>query len=101
MSYVVGIAWFEDEATYRKALSVFTDPEDMPATFEDWKAVVERQRELIRGAGNTAIRADIDPDAFVAWCASRGFTRDAKGRTAFVNHAELEYEKTGKGAILD
>jgi hypothetical protein len=101
MSYVVGIAWFEDEATYRKALSVFTDPENMPAAFEDWKGLVERQLELIRGGGNLALRADIDPEAFVAWCASRGLTRDAKGRTAFVRHVEIEYEKTGRGTILE
>jgi len=61
-----------DEATYRKALSIFTDPENMPASFNDWKALVGRECELIKGSGNIAIRADIDPETFTAWCASRG-----------------------------
>ena len=39
MNDVIGIAWFKDEATYRRALAIFTDRENMPASFEDWKAL--------------------------------------------------------------
>jgi hypothetical protein len=101
MSDVMGVAWYKDEATYRNALAIFTDSENMPATFEDWKALVGKQCELIKDSGNVAIRADIDPETFTAWCASRGFVADSKGRIAFVNHVVLEYQKTGKGTIIE
>ena len=50
MNDVIGIAWFKDELTYRRALAIFTDSENMPATYEDWKALVGRQCEEIKGA---------------------------------------------------
>jgi hypothetical protein len=101
MNDVVGIAWFKDEPTYRKALAIFTDSENMPATYEDWKALVGRQCEEIKGTGNIALRADIDPETFRDWCNRRGFRADSQGRTAFVNHVELEYRKTGKGTVIE
>jgi len=101
MSDVIGIAWYKDEDTYRRALEVFTDSQNMPATFEDWKAIVGKQVELIKDTGNSAIRADIDPEIFVAWCASRGIVADSWGRTAFVRHVEIEYLKTGKATFIE
>jgi hypothetical protein len=73
----------------------------MPASFEDWKALVGKQCELIKGSGNVALRVDIDPETFTAWCASRGYVANSQGRIAFVNHAELEYQKTGKGTVIE
>lgn len=99
MDHIIGIAWFKDEAAYRRALGVFTDPGNMPATYEDWKALVTKECELIKYAGNIALRVDIDPETFADWCASRGFRADSQGRTAFVSHVELEYQKTGKGTL--
>ena len=101
MNDVIGIAWFKDELTYRRALAIFTDSENMPATYEDWKALVGRQCEEIKGVGNIAIRADIDPETFTDWCNVHGFRTNSQGRTAFVNHVELEYQKTGKGTVIE
>ena len=101
MNDVIGIAWFKDELTYRKALTIFTDPENMPATYEDWKALVGRQCEEIKGAGNIAIRADIDPDTFIDWCNRSGVQANSQGRIAFANYVELEYQKTGKGTVIE
>jgi hypothetical protein len=101
MKDVIGIAWFKDEATYRRALAIFIDPGSMPASFEDWKALVGKQCELIKGSGNVALRVDIDPETFPAWCASRGHLANSQGRIAFVNHVELEYQKTGKGTVIE
>jgi hypothetical protein len=101
MNDIIGIAWFKDEATYRRALAIFIDSENMPASFEDWKALVGRQCKLIKGSGKIAIRADLDPEAFTTWCASREFEANSKGRIAFVNHVVLEYQKTGKGTIIE
>jgi hypothetical protein len=101
MSDVIGVAWYKDEATYRRALAIFTDPGNMPASFEEWKALVGRQIEFIKGDGNVALRADLDPETFAAWCAARGHLANSQGRIAFVNHVELEYQKTGKGTVIE
>jgi hypothetical protein len=101
MKYVVGIAWYKDEATYHRAREIFTDPKDMPATYKEWQTLVQREREEIKGAGNIVLRVDIEPETFIDWCKVHGFLPDAPGRTAFVNHAELEYEKTGKGRVME
>lgn len=101
MSYVVGIAWFKDEATYRRAREVFTDSGNLPTSYNGWKALVERQVELIKGEGNIAIRADIDPEAFVSWCQSRGLEVNSQSKREFVKDVEIEYQKTGKGMVID
>ncbi|MBI5583341.1 MAG: hypothetical protein HY892_05930 [Deltaproteobacteria bacterium] len=101
MSDIIGIAWFKDEATYRRALAIFIDSGKMPASFEDWKALVARQLELIKYSGNIALRADIDPKTFSAWCASHGFKANSQGRIAFVDHVVLEYRKTGEGTVIE
>ena len=101
MNDVIGIAWYKDEATYRRALVIFTDSKNMPATYEDWQALVGREHKEIKGAGNIALRVDIDPETFKEWCKAHEFLPDSKGRTAFVNHGELAYKKTGKGTIIE
>jgi hypothetical protein len=101
MNDVIGIAWFKDEPTYRRALDIFTDARNMPATYEDWKTLVKRECEEIKRIGNIALRVDINPEAFTEWCNTHGFPTNSQGRIAFVNHMELEYQKTGQGIIID
>lgn len=101
MNDVIGIAWFKDELSYQKALAIFTDSGNMPATYEDWQTLIRRECEEIKGAGNIALRADIDPETFIDWCNIHGFRADSQGRMAFVNHVELEYRKTGKGTVIE
>ncbi len=101
MSYLVGIVWFNDEPAYRRALEVFTDSQNMPDTYENWKALVDRQLAEIKRTGNIAIRADFDPETFMDLCISRGFQANSQARTAFAEHVVLEYEKTGKGTIIE
>lgn len=101
MDDLMGVAWFKDKATYQRALNIFTDPENMPASYDDWKALAGKQCELIRDNGDIPIRADIDPETFPSWCAGRGFIADSQGRIAFVNHVVIEYQKSGKGTIIE
>jgi hypothetical protein len=98
---VIGIAWFKDGPAYRRALAIFTDSGNMPATYEDWKSLVGRQCKEIRRVGNIALRADIDPETFIDWCNRHGSKPDSQGRTAYVNYVELEYRKTGKGTVIE
>ncbi len=101
MKDVIGIAWFKDELTYGKALAMFMDSKDMPASYDAWRAIVGRQCAEIKAAGNIALRVDIEPEAFADWCRVQGFKPDAVARTSFVNHVEIEYQKTGKGTIIE
>ena len=101
MNDLIGILWFKDELTYRQALATFTDYENMPASFADWKALVSRQLEETKRVGNIPIRADFDPETFIVWCSSRGFPPNSHARTAFADHVVLEYQKTGKGTIIE
>lgn len=101
MKDIIGIAWYKDELTYRKALAIFTDPKDMPSTYKDWQTIVKMELEEIKSVGNIALRVDIDPDTFIDWCVAHSTLPNSHGRTAFVNHFELEYEKTGKGTIVE
>jgi hypothetical protein len=101
MKDFIGIVWFKDELTYRKALEVFTDSQNMPATFENWKALVGRQLEEIQRIGNIPIRADFDQETFIDWCNSRGLKANSQARTAFAEHVVLEHQKTGKGTIIE
>jgi hypothetical protein len=101
MSDIIGIAWFKDEAAYRRARAIFIDSVNMPASFEAWQALVKKELELVQGSGNIAVRADIDPETFPAWCASHGFRANSQGRIAFVNQVVLEYRKTGKGTVIE
>jgi hypothetical protein len=101
MNDLVGIVWFKDELAYRRALTYFIDCQNMPATFEDWKSLVGGQLEEIKRVGNIAIRADFDPETFIAWCNSRGLQPNSQARTAFAEHVILEYRKTGKGTIIE
>jgi len=101
MNDIIGIAWFKDESTYRRAREIFTDSDVMPATYEGWKAIVKKELEEIKRVGNTALRVDIDPQTFTEWCHMHGFRADSLGRTAYVNHEELEYRKTGKGKVVE
>jgi len=100
MNSIIGIVWFKDEQTYHRALEIFIDSNNMPSTFEDWQALVRRQQEEIKYAGNIAIRADFDPETFIDWCNSRGLKANSQARLAFAEHVVLEYQKTGKGTIL-
>ena len=101
MSDFIGIVWFKDGLTYRRGLEVFTDSQNMPATFENWKALVGRQLEEVRRIGNVAIRADFDPETFFDWCNSRGLKANSQARTAFAEHVVLEHQKTGNGTIIE
>jgi hypothetical protein len=101
MNDIIGVAWFNNELKYSRALAIFTDSKNMPATFEVWKALVGRQCEEIKGTGNIALRAEIDPETFTDWCSLHGFQADSQGRLAFVNHVVLEYQKTGKGTLIE
>lgn len=101
MDHIIGIVWYNNEAAYLRALEVFTDSHNMPATYENWKTLVKRELEEIKHAGNIALRVDFDPETFIAHARSRGLQSNSEARTAFAEHVVLEYQKTGKGTLIE
>ena len=65
------------------------------------KLLSEGNTKKLRVLENIALRVDIDPETFKDWCKAHEFLPDSQGRTAFVNHVELTYKKTGKGTIVE
>ena len=101
MINVIGIAWYKDEARTAGRLRSLPIPKICPPVLKTGRPLWKRNAKLIKDSGNIAIRADIDPDTFTAWCASRGLEANSRGRIAFVNHVKLEYEMTGKGTVIE
>lgn len=100
MSHIIGILWFEDESAYRRALAIFTDSQNVPATFHEWKTLIKKELDEIGHAGNIALRVDFDPETFIDWCRTRGLQTNSQAREAFAEHAVLNYQKSGEGTII-
>lgn len=77
-----GISWFREE-DYPRILEIMTDAHVLPPTYQVWREKAERQERTAKASGVIVIRAVIEPDEFLAWCAREGLNVDAKARTAF------------------
>lgn len=78
----IGIAWYK-RADYQRIREIMADGETLPVTFDRWQSQAERLETRIQRSGKAVFRAYIDPEKFVAWCASRGLDVDAKARMEF------------------
>lgn len=101
MEKVGGVVWYTTETDYFRALAVFEDALNMPATYDDWMGQVEQLIEYAKRDGWVLVRAELDPNTFPGWCKSRGLNVDAKARVAFGNEAAAEHLRTGSGKIID
>jgi hypothetical protein len=70
------IAWFtrRNYAAHRAL-----DPEGLPPTFDEWRALVGQHTGHIR----PHMRVVFSPGQFTAWCRAEGREIDASARTAF------------------
>ncbi len=78
----VGVPWFTAE-TWPRLLEVVDDADLMPATYEEWIALVEPRFAQHRADGAPVERVYIEPDELVEWCAVSDLPVDARGRSAF------------------
>ena len=62
MNDIIGIAWFKDERTYRRALAIFTDSENMPATYVGLESPCRKAMRRDRGHRQHRYSRDIDPE---------------------------------------
>jgi hypothetical protein len=70
------IAWFtrKNYAAHRAF-----DPERLPPTFDEWRALVGQHK----GDKRPYMRVVFSPGQFSAWCRAEGREIDASARTAF------------------
>jgi len=85
---VVGLPWY-DRADYERIREIMVDGQNLPASFDDWQAKAQRLEAEQRRVGRTTVRAHIDPEQFVAWCAGDNRQVDAKARIAWANIVAL------------
>ncbi|MGB3044158.1 MAG: hypothetical protein WBB98_13325 [Xanthobacteraceae bacterium] len=83
-----------DREDYRRILDVMADADLLPATYEKWRYRADRLERDIQRSGGIAVRAKIDPDAFVSWCTARGLNVDADARNQFAG--EVAYSAVGQ-----
>lgn len=92
----LGIAWYRNEADYKRCLALFIDRHVLPATFLEWQKKADQLRKTEMAQGRVVIPAYIDPDTFADWCRARGLNVDAKGRMAFGNAEAVRIANTNK-----
>lgn len=67
-----GVIMFKDEKNYREVLSLLEDPENMPASFEDWQLDSMQEISELEFAGTIPVPTEVIPQDFSFWCISRG-----------------------------
>lgn len=81
---IVGMAWYRRE-DFPRLRQVMEDADRLPDTFELWALSAEQVEREVARSGVIVVRAMLDPDAFVAWCAERGVKRDGAARSRFAS----------------
>jgi hypothetical protein len=83
-----GIPWYRPQ-DYSRILAIMEDAHLLPPTYEIWREKAERLERDIKRSGQVVVRAVIDPEEFLVFCAARHLHVDAKARVAFANQATL------------
>jgi len=86
-----GIPWYRRE-DYRRIREIMTDRDKLHTAHRDWEKAAESLEAHLKGQGHVVVRAVIDPEQFVIWCAARGLNIDAQARSRFANemaHAQV------------
>jgi|688.fasta_scaffold405876_1 hypothetical protein len=87
----VGISWFRPE-TYDVCMSIFSDANDLPDTYEDWLQLAKQVEKQVASQGMKVVRVDIDPETFPKWCAANGLANlDKHARSMFGSAKALEW----------
>ena len=88
-SSVVALPWFR-RADYDALLSLFTDPEKLPETFDVWLERAKAVEMQFEKASFTVTRVLIQPTPFAAWCKKRRVSPDRRARFAYVNQVSRQ-----------
>src|SRR3954451_11886852 len=67
----VGAYWI-NEGDYPALLRIFPDGNRMPRTWAEWLKIAEEMESGLKAYGQVVMRARIDPNTFLDWCAAHG-----------------------------
>lgn len=89
---ITGIAWYRAK-DYARLRALFKDGGKLSETYEDWLKAAQQLYDKLAAQGQRVVKAEIDPDTFLAWCRTRHIEPDAKARMAYGN--EFAAKKCG------
>lgn len=75
--------WYKDEAAYLRMKEFCVDKEHFGPSYKEWCLKVQKKIDDLAKSGTILIKADIEPDAFIAWCAKTSNIPDGKARSLF------------------
>lgn len=99
ISKAAGIVWYKNAGDYAKALSIFTDAFLLPPTYQEFLVDFDRSVAMAEAMGWIAVKAELDPETFSAWCESRSLNVDAHGRAEWGSLKAIEYLKSRGHAV--
>jgi hypothetical protein len=94
--------WFDRES-YPHILEVMVDHDLLPQSYDRWLKQAQRVLEKARRDGQKPIRAHVDPDRFLAWCADNGWAPDGMARLTYAGYVarlSLLPDETGAQRVL-
>lgn len=91
-----GIFWYRNSRDYQRYLELLEDAHVLPASYSAWRKKAEEVFANELRSGKLAVKAEADPEEFLAWCRVNNHHLDAEGRIAFANlKAMVEARKAG------
>lgn len=86
---VTALPWYH-RSDYAALLEVFSDTDNMPATYDAWLDRAEQTEKQLQNAGVDVARIWIKPAPFAAWCQERNISPDQWARLTFAIEAARE-----------
>jgi hypothetical protein len=83
---IIAIPWYR-RRDYRALSKLFSDPENLPNTFEEWLKLALLSEGRFQRDGLAVARIVIRPVAFAAWCKERNLIPDQRTRLTYTNEA--------------
>ena len=88
----IGLPWCREE-DYDAFVAIFEDSNDLPASWKQHIAPLEKAEQSFQASGQTVKRININPRTFPSWCASKGYRVDAKARQKFAAEMAIKEQR--------
>jgi hypothetical protein len=75
----IALPWYE-RSDYTRILEIMEDREFFNESFDQWLSGARQAETELAASGRITVRAHIEPEAFVAWCALHGLKVDDHAR---------------------
>ena len=82
----IAIPWYRWR-DYAALPKLFSDPENLPKTFEEWLELALLAERRFQREGLAVARIVIRPVPFAAWCNERNLIPNQRARLTFTNEA--------------